>query len=132
MSASQTARKVGIAAAIWSAAILASRVIGLVREAVLGRTLGGGQAADIYFSAFILPDYLNYLLAGGALSLVFIPIFSKYLVEDKENEGWIAFSHIANSLLLLLAVVTPILWWQAPFLATLVAPGFEPPRLGRV
>ena len=125
MSASNSARKVGIAAAIWSAAILASRIIGLVREAVLGRTLGGGQAADVYFSAFILPDYLNYLLAGGALSLVFIPIFSKYLGEDKEAEGWIAFSHIANSLLVLLGVVTPILWWQAPFLATLVAPGFD-------
>ncbi|MGC6509384.1 MAG: murein biosynthesis integral membrane protein MurJ [Myxococcota bacterium] len=125
MSASNSARKVGIAAAIWSAAILASRIIGLIREAVLGRTLGGGQSADVYFSAFILPDYLNYLLAGGALSLVFIPIFSKYLGEDNEAEGWVAFSHIANSLLLLLCIVTPILWWQAPLLATLVAPGFD-------
>jgi putative peptidoglycan lipid II flippase len=118
-------KSVGIAALIWSVSIFLSRIIGLIREAVIGRTLGGGREADVYFSAFIIPDYLNYLLAGGALSLVFIPIFSKYLSDDNEDGGWESFSLIANSLLLILTVAIPILWMLTPNLVHLIAPGFS-------
>ncbi|HQB46348.1 MAG TPA: hypothetical protein PLV85_22230, partial [Polyangiaceae bacterium] len=68
-------RRIGIASLIWGASIFLSRIIGLVREAVLGRILGGGKEADVFLASFIVPDFLNYLLAGGALSIVFIPIF---------------------------------------------------------
>ena len=84
-------RTIGIASAIYAASILLSRLIGLVREAVIGRTLGGGSSADVYWTAFVLPDFLNYLLAGGVLSIVFIPIFSGYLTRKEEAEGWRVF-----------------------------------------
>ena len=77
-------RRIGIAAGIWGASILLSRLVGLVREAVIGRTLGSSAAADAYWSAFVLPDFLNYLLAGGALSIVFIPIFQRHLAAGDE------------------------------------------------
>lgn len=118
-------KSVGIAALIWSVSIFMSRIIGLIREAVIGRTLGGGREADVYFSAFIIPDYLNYLLAGGALSLVFIPIFSKYLSHNNEDGGWESFSLIANSLLLILTMAIPVLWVLTPNLVHLIAPGFS-------
>ncbi len=81
-------RRIGIAGLIWGASILLSRIIGVVREAVIGRTLGGGASADAYWAAFIVPDFLNYLLAGGALSIVFIPIFGSYLSRGEEDKGW--------------------------------------------
>lgn len=118
-------RQVGIASLIWGASILLSRVIGLVREAVIGRVLGGGGEADVFWTAFVVPDFMNYLLAGGALSLVFIPIFNGYLAEGREEAGWRAFSAVANFLLLVLAVVVPVLWLAMPALARLVAPGFD-------
>ena len=129
---SNTTRNVTIAALIWGVSNLLSRIIGVVREAVIGRTLGGGVEADIYWSSFILPDFLNYLLAGGALSIVFIPIFSKYLSDDNEEAGWKSFSYIANTLVLLLLVFIPLLWFFFPWIAPQVAPGFTEDQLSEV
>jgi putative peptidoglycan lipid II flippase len=118
-------KRIGIASAIWGGSILLSRVIGMVREAVIGRTLGGAAQADAYWAAFKVPDFLNYLLAGGALSIVFIPIFSAYLARNEEARGWEAFSTIATFLCVLLGAFTAILFVLLPELASLVAPGFD-------
>jgi putative peptidoglycan lipid II flippase len=122
-------RRIGIAAGIWGASILLSRLVGLVREAVIGRTLGSSAAADAYWSAFVLPDFLNYLLAGGALSIVFIPIFQRHLAAGDEARAWRAFGTISSALLVLLGLATLALWLLLPRLAPLVAPGFSPEQL---
>jgi len=119
-------RRIGIAAGIWGASILLSRLVGLVREAVIGRTLGGSAAADAYWTAFVLPDFLNYLLAGGALSIVFIPIFQRHVAAGEEERGWQAFGSISTFLLVLLGLATLALWVLLPRLAPIVAPGFTP------
>jgi hypothetical protein len=62
-------RVIGIASLIWAASIFLSRVMGLIREQIIGRTLGASRQADLYFASFTLPDFLNYLLAAGALSI---------------------------------------------------------------
>ncbi len=90
--------RIGVATAIWSTSILLSRVIGLVREGVIGRTLGASDAGDLYATAFVVPDFLNYLLAGGALSIVFIPIFGAYLARGEEDRAEEAFSVVANEI----------------------------------
>ncbi len=108
-------RKVGIAALIWGGSLLLSRVIGIIREGVIGRILGGGADADVYLAAFRIPDFLNYLLAGGALSIIFIPIFAGHLARDDEDKGWEAYSVIANTVLLLLAVALPLAWLATPW-----------------
>lgn len=118
-------RKIGVAAGIWGLSILLSRLIGLVREAVIGRTLGSSGAADAYWTAFVLPDFLNYLLAGGALSIVFIPIFQRHLAAGDEERGWQAFGTISTFLALLLGLTTLALWFALPGLVPLVAPGFD-------
>src|SRR5436190_360932 len=61
------------------------------REQIIGRTLGASREADLYFASFTLPDFLNYLLAAGALSIVFIPIFLEYLQRGDDDRGWEAF-----------------------------------------
>lgn len=119
-------RVVGIASLIYGASILLSRLVGLLREAVIGRTLGTSGEADVYFAAFVLPDFLNYLLAGGVLSIVFIPIFQGYLARGDEDGGWRAFSAIANPLCALLLVATAALWIATPALTPLIAPGLDP------
>jgi len=116
---------VAVAALIWGGSILLSRVIGLVREAVIGRILGGGSEADVFWTAFVLPDFLNYLLAGGALSLVFIPIFNHHLNTGNEDRGWEAFSVIANFLVALMVLVLPLLWIKLPVFVPIIAPGFD-------
>ena len=118
------ARTIGIASVIWGGSIFDSRIMGLVREQVIGRTLGASRQADLYFASFTLPDFLNYLLAAGALSIVFIPIFLKYLERGDEERGWEAFSVIANFVLVVGSVGIILLMVFARPLANVVAPGF--------
>lgn len=132
MGSSKTARRIGIASLIWAASIFLSRVVGLVREGAIGRILGGGADADVFLTSFVIPDFLNYLLAGGALSIVFIPIFGGYLARGETDRGWEAFSTIANFLLLLLGLVTAALWVLAPWIVPVVAPGFDASQLAEL
>jgi len=121
------ARTIGIASATWAGSIFLSRIIGLVREQVIGRTLGASREADLYFASFTLPDFLNYLLAAGALSIVFIPIFLAYIERGDHEGGWKALSAIANLLLLVSSIGVALLMIFARPLAGLVAPGFTGP-----
>jgi putative peptidoglycan lipid II flippase len=122
-------RRIGIAALIWGTSVLISRVIGVVREATIGRVLGGGAEADVYWTAFVLPDFLTYLLAGGALSLVFIPIFSGYLSRGDEDGGWRVFSTIFNFVLLAMTAATALLWVFTPQIVPHLGPGFDEEQL---
>jgi putative peptidoglycan lipid II flippase len=118
------ANRVGAAAVVWSSAILLSRVIGLVRDAVLGRTLGVSAEGDVYYQAFVIPDFVNYLLAGGILSLTFIPIFSRHLHAGDERRGWDAFSTIANFLVLVALPLTLLVAYATPWIVPHIAGGF--------
>ena len=121
------ARTIGIASAIWAGSIFLSRIMGLVREQIIGRTLGAGRQADIYFASFTLPDFLNYLLAAGALSIVFIPMLLEHLERGDHKRGWEAFSVIANFTVLAGGVGIALLMVFARPLASVVAPGFTGP-----
>ena len=101
--------------------------MGLVREQVIGRTLGATRQADLYFASFTLPDFLNYLLAAGALSIVFIPIFLKYFERGEAERGWEAFSVIANFAVVAGSAGIILLMVFARPLANIVAPGFTNP-----
>lgn len=125
-------RKLRLATLLWSISILASRLIGLVREAALGRILGAGPEADVYLAAFLIPDFLNYLLAAGALSIVFIPLFAGHLARGDEERGWEAFSVVANFVALLLFAAVVGLWLAVPDLVGIVAPGFDRARADRL
>ena len=125
-------RQITIAALIWGASVLLSRFVGLVREAVIGRVLGAGGEADVYWTAFILPDFMNYLLAGGALSIVFIPIFSAYLSRHDEAGGWRVFSTIANFIIIVMGTLTVLAWLLVPRIVPLIAPGFTLDQLAHL
>lgn len=119
---------VGVASVIWAASILLSRVIGLIREQIIGRTLGASREADLYFASFTLPDFLNYLLAAGALSIVFIPIYLAHFQRGDQERAWECFSVIANFVTLAGTAGIVLLMIFARPLATLVAPGFTDPN----
>ena len=55
----------GTAAAVVAGSVFLSRLLGLAREALLAALFGVGNEADLYKQAFLLPDFLNYLLAGA-------------------------------------------------------------------
>ena len=118
-------RSLKIASLIYATSILLSRVIGLIRESVIGRTLGDQPEADVYWLAFVLPDFLNYLLAGGALSLVLIPLLQTAEQSNGKAGYWACFWRIATPLSLLITLVTAVLWYFTPQLTPIISPGFD-------
>lgn len=93
MSTQKTVTK---AAGIMMVAILLSRILGLVRDMVISGYFGQGRNTDLYYAAFKLPDLLFYLIAGGALSAAFVPVFVEYLSKDDKEQAWELFSVIAT------------------------------------
>jgi putative peptidoglycan lipid II flippase len=75
--------------------ILGSRVLGLLRESVIAHKFGQDRLTDVYNAAFTIPDLLFFLIAGGALSGAFIPVFTEYVSTDREKEAWRIFSVVA-------------------------------------
>ena len=123
--AKQTAKKVGIAALILSASILLSRVLGFLREAVVLYLHGASEVTDAYYAAFTLPDLMSYFLAGGTLSITFIPLFSSFISKGDEEGGWRLFSIVATTMGSALALFTVIAFLLAPYVVPKLNPGFD-------
>ncbi len=63
-----------------------SRVLGLLREMTRAAFMGTGWLADAFAVAFTLPNFLRRLFAEGSMTAAFIPTFTSYLAEGKEEE----------------------------------------------
>lgn len=112
----------GAAAAVVSASILLSRLLGLAREALLAGLIGVNSEGDLYRFAFTLPDLLNYFLAGGYLTITLIPILSRY-VESRDPVGLNrAFSSVFRFVAVAVVAITTVMWLAADPLVSLVFP----------
>src|ERR1700730_5855485 len=87
-------RRIFAATRIVMASVLLSRSVRSVRDWTVAHQMGSNAGTDAYYAAFTLPDFLNYLIAGGSLSVTFIPVFAKYVAEKSEDEGWKVFSTV--------------------------------------
>ncbi len=76
--------------------ILLSRVLGQVRDTIISYKFGQDAITDAYRAAFSVPDLLFFLIAGGALSSAFIPVFTKYWSTDEPEEAWKVFSIVTT------------------------------------
>lgn len=96
-----------------------SRVFGFVRDMLIARVLGAGQLSDIFFAAFKLPNLFRDLLGEGALSSIFIPMYTDS--NKDENFARNVFSWLMVGLLgiiILFEIFMPLVIWG-------LAPGFD-------
>jgi putative peptidoglycan lipid II flippase len=104
--------------------ILASRIIGVVRQRVFAHYLGISDAAGAFNAAFKIPNFLQNIFGEGALSASFIPVYAKLLAEGDHKTA----SHVANAVFTLLALVTSIVVGigvlTTPYISSVIAPGF--------
>jgi len=105
-------------------AVAVSRVFGLIRESVIAFQFGTSFAYDAYIIAFIIPHMLRMLLAEGALSAAFIPLFSDYLKQGRELADRFA-SNVLTIALILLPMVVLVGIWFAPYYIPILASGFD-------
>jgi putative peptidoglycan lipid II flippase len=122
-------KKVGIASAIMMVSIFLSRVAGLLREMVIAYVGGARGEVDAYQVAFVIPEILNHILASGFLSVTFIPIFSRYLAQEREDEGWRVFANIMTCFGSFMAALIIIAFIFSPALISWIAPGLKNPNL---
>ena len=126
---------------LMAAATGVSRVLGLAREAAIADRFGASAAYDAFLIAFFVPHFLRSLLAEGALSTAFVPIYTRLRVSghsadaarrdaDAARHDADAFASSLLSVLLVLFPVTVALGvLLAPVYVPFLASGFSPEKL---
>src|SRR3989338_2007810 len=66
---------------------LLSRIMGLMRDMVVGYLFGAHGVADAFFVAFRIPNLMRRLTAEGALTAGFVPLFTDYLTNRGKDEA---------------------------------------------
>jgi putative peptidoglycan lipid II flippase len=111
------------AAFVLTSAFVVSRVLGLLRTSMFAFVFGTSSTSDAYLQAFLIPDLIFNIVAGGALSSAFIPVFAKYMTGEKdERTAW----HVASSALNLALVIMGGLALLAIILAGVLVPLYNP------
>ena len=96
-----------------------SRIFGFIRDMLIARVLGAGRLSDIFLAAFKLPNLFRDLLGEGALSAIFIPMYTS--AKKDESFARNVFSWLMVGLLgitILFEIFMPLIVWG-------LAPGFD-------
>ena len=130
------------AAGVLMAISILARLAGFIREQAIAAKFGTSMATDAYVVAYTITNIV-YLIIGGALATVFIPVFASYLNNnraepegaardnlntlgdlDQRRSAWTLASTVINLTLLVLGVITIFGILVSPWLVKLIAPGF--------
>jgi putative peptidoglycan lipid II flippase len=101
-----------------------SRVLGLVREVIFARLFGDSAAADAFFMAWAIPNFLRRLFAEGAFSQAFVPVLAEYRQKHTKEEVKLFVDRICGTFSLVLAIVTVVAIAGASLIAAMFAPGY--------
>src|SRR5580765_6027170 len=106
--------------------ILLSRVVGFVREIYIAWAFGATKTTDAYLAGFTIPDWVNYLVAGGTASITFVSIYTRFLAEKREDEARKTFSAVITIMTAVLTVGIVLAEIFAPQLNHLMFSKFTP------
>ncbi len=113
------------AAGLIGAATFCSRILGFIRDIILANLFGANAAADAFYIAYRIPNFLRELFAEGSMSAAFIPVFTEYHSTRSKQEAWELASAAFTTLLTLVTIVTLLGILAAPSLVWLLAPGLH-------
>ena len=101
-----------------------SRILGLVRDAVVANLMGAGANADVFLFANKIPNFLRRLFAEGAFAQAFIPVLTDVKNEGDEDHLKQFIAKVSGSLGAVVTVVTIIGVIGSPILAALFGTGW--------
>jgi len=110
-------------------AVMLSRVIGYVREAYIAYAFGAGGQTDAYVAAFTLPDWLNYIVAGGAASITFISIYTRFMAEHRDADAKKTFSVVITVMTTVMIAGTILAEIFTPQFVRWMFRGFSPAQV---
>jgi putative peptidoglycan lipid II flippase len=115
--------RIGRATLILTGSFIASRILGLLRTSLFAYVFGTTATSDAFLQSFLVPDLIFNIIAGGALSSAFIPVFTQYTVGEHDDQtAW----HITSSLLNLIVAIMTFLAFLAFILAPVIVPLYNP------
>jgi len=102
-----------------------SRILGLAREVLIAAFFGASGRLDAFLVAYTLANLSRRLLAEGALSAAFVPVFSQSLersgLQKADRLARETFTFLLGAAGLFVAVGIVL----APWLVAVLAPGFS-------
>lgn len=101
-----------------------SRVLGLVRDIVIAALMGAGAAADVFFFANKIPNFLRRLFAEGAFAQAFVPVLTEYHRGKGLDETRLLIARVAGTLGTIITVVTLLAVIGSPVVAALFGFGW--------
>lgn len=104
--------------------VVASRLIGLARVKYIAWLLGRSAAADAFNAAFQVPDLIAYFLAGGAASISFVTILTRYRETGREAEAQRTLCVILTTMVLVMGGAIVLAEFLAPQLIRIWFSGF--------
>ena len=108
---------------ILTGSFIIGRILGLLRTSIFAFVFGTTMRSDAYLQAFLIPDLIFNVVAGGALSSAFIPVFTHYTLGEKdERSAW----HVASAALNLAVAIMCFLALIAIILAPQLVPLYNP------
>jgi len=119
-----TARFLPQGAALLSALIFGSYVLGLVRDRMFARTFGAGTELDAYNAAFVLPELLLDVLVEAGLAAPFIPIFLQLRSQGDGAEGDRFARTILTGAVTIMGIAAVLMFVFADRTTSFIAPGF--------
>ena len=122
---------VGSAAIVLASMVLLSRVLGLIRDRLLSSYFAPEQLG-VYFAAFRIPNVIFELLVMGALTAAFIPVYTKYLSEGKNQEAQRVAAVLINVSVMILFFASIPLFIGAEWVSRLLAPGFTETQIAEM
>ncbi len=102
-----------------------SRIMGLVRTQYIASHFGRGMEADAFNAAFKFPDMINYFLVGGAASITFVTILTRYRDSGREADGERSLSVILTTMYMVLGTAIAIAELLAPIFVHWWFDGFD-------
>ena len=120
----ETAPNVARNASIVSVAVMASRVLGLVRDQVFAIFFGAGMQYDAFLTAFRIPNLLRDLFAEGALSAAFVTTFTQTLQSKGKETAILLWNRVATLIILFIIALSILAWIYTPAIVRVLAPGF--------
>ena len=106
--------------------IMLSRLVGFLREMYIAWAFGATKITDAYLAGFTIPDWVNYLAAGGTASITFISIYTRFLAEKREEDAQKTFSVVITVMSVVLGVGILLAEIFAPQLNRLMFGKFNP------
>ena len=108
-----------------------SQVLAFLRDRLLAHIFGAGQALDIYYAAFRIPDFLFVTVASVVSLSVLIPFIIEKDARGREDLR-VFIDNIFTFFLCLMGVTAALAFWLMPEISAFLFRGLSPGALEEV